>query len=220
MNTLKIMLVDDHPLFRKGLSSLINAEPKCSVIADVASPSEAIEVIRNQELDFVIVDLSLGNYDGLELIKNIQAINKDIRILVMSMHDERYYAERAIKAGAKGYVMKDQAGKVVIQAIQSVMKGNIWLSDKEKARIHDYMAERDSLQTGEEWLASMSKLSDRQLQIFNLIGKGLGTIEIAGSLQVSTKTVDTHKEHIKQKLHCGSTQELRQLAIEWAKHVP
>lgn len=138
-------------------------------------------------------------------------------ILVLSMHDERYYAERVLKAGARGYIMKEEAGSQVIDAIKTVLTGKIWLSDAERQREEDNNISFDGKkETSAE--DNISSLSDRQLQIFTLIGKGLGTVEIAAKLNLSTKTIDTHKEHIKIKLHCNTSQELRQLAIEWTSH--
>ena len=132
------------------------------------------------------------------------------------MHDERYYAERALKAGAKGYIMKAEAETSVINAIRTVVDGKIYLSDKEKARIEDFNSGKEM--EVEDTLSSVSNLSDRQLQIFSLIGKGLGTVEIASKLNLSIKTIDTHKENIKVKLHCASSAELRQMAIEWTRN--
>ena len=135
-------------------------------------------------------------------------IRPETKILVLSMHDERYYAERALKAGARGYIMKEEAETSVMIAIETVMSGQIYLSDQERRRMNDYATENNSI----------SDLSDRQLQIFSLIGKGYGTVEIAEKLNLSIKTIDTHKENIKSKLHCSSSAEMRQMAIEWSKN--
>ena len=133
------------------------------------------------------------------------------------MHDERFYAERALKAGAKGYIMKAEAENQVINAIQTVMNNEIYLSENEKKRIKE-LSKNDKGKDSEEPFDLISLLSDRQLQIFTLIGKGLGTVDIANKLNLSIKTIDTHKENIKIKLHCGSSAELRQMAIEWTSH--
>jgi DNA-binding NarL/FixJ family response regulator len=162
------------------------------------------------------MDLNLGNEDGLDLIKDMKIYNPDVVVLVLSMHDERYYSERVLLAGAKGYIMKHETGTKVISAIKTVMSGDVYLSASEQERLFEYMTD-ESLDEGKEWLPSMQKLSDRQFQIFTLIGKGLGTLEIAAQLNISPKTIDAHKEHIKMKLHCNSSQELRQLAIAWTK---
>ena len=174
--------------------------------------NEALSLLDKETPDLAIVDLNLGQEDGLELIKDILIIHPHTKILVLSMHDERFYAERALKAGAKGYIMKAEAETQVINAIKTVTSGEIYLSDEEKKRIKELS--RGSSETGNKF-DTITTLSDRQLQIFTLIGKGLGTVEIASKLNLSIKTIDTHKENIKAKLHCASSAELRQMAIEW-----
>jgi two-component system response regulator NreC len=210
-----VLVVDDHPLFSTGLANLIDAQPQYRVVGEARSAAEAVEIQRVSRPMFAIVDLNLGDEDGLELIRQLLSRDPDLLVLVLSMHDERFYAERALSAGAKGYIMKEEVGSQVLDAVKTILSGQIWLSESERQRIRDY-EEEEGLCHGEDWYASVDKLSDRQLHIFSLIGKGLGTLEIAARLDLSTKTIDTHKEHIKQKLHCHSTQELRQLAIEWA----
>ena len=207
-----VIIIDDHPLFSRGLSQLIETQRDYKVIGMAKNRNEALTLLDNTTPDLAIVDLNLGQEDGLELIKDIIVIHPQTKILVLSMHDERFYAERAIKAGAKGYIMKEEAESQVINAIKTVTSGDIYLSEKEKNRIKE-LAE-GSPDSGE--LSDLiSTLSDRQLQIFTLVGKGLGTVEIAKKLNLSIKTIDTHKENIKAKLHCASSAELRQMAIEW-----
>lgn len=218
MPVTNVLLVEDHPLFSKGLAQLIDAQPSYKVVAEAINSAQALELLEKTAPSLAIVDLNLGDEDGLNLIKDLKARSPDLVILVLSMHDERYYAERALRAGARGYIMKEEAGNKVIDAIKTVMAGKIWLSETERERLFDYMTGGNAIKEGKDWFASVSKLSDRQLQIFTLIGKGLGTVEIASKLNLSTKTIDTHKEHIKLKLHCGSSQELRQLAIEWVNN--
>jgi DNA-binding NarL/FixJ family response regulator len=210
-----VLIVEDHPIFSKGLAQLIGAQPGFTVVGEARNGAEALSLLVAKEPSLVILDLNLGDEDGLSLIKDIKSRAPDAVILVLSMHDERYYAERAIRSGAAGYIMKEAAGTKVLDAIRTVVSGGVWLSDAERSRLEGYAASPDAATPDADWLASISKLSDRQLQIFSLIGKGLGTVEIAAKLDLSTKTIDTHKEHIKAKLHCGSTQELRQLAVEW-----
>lgn len=212
------MIVEDHPLFSKGLAQLIEAQDNYTVIGEASTAAQALSLLEEKNPQLAVVDLNLGDDDGLELIKTMKASVPELIILVLSMHDERYYAERALRAGAKGYIMKEEAGNKVIDAIHTVMSGKIWLSETERERILDYSTGHSTFANGSDWLASIKKLSDRQLQIFTLIGKGLGTIEIATKLKLSPKTIDSHKEHIKLKLHCSSSQELRQLAIEWLNH--
>lgn len=205
-----VFIIDDHPLFSRGLAQLIETQKSLKVIGTAKDRSEALDIISKSSPDLAIVDLNLGQEDGLELIKDILSFKPQTKILVLSMHDERFYAERAIKAGASGYIMKEEAESQVINAIQTVINGDIYLSEKEKERISNL--DKDS---SEKSFDTISELSDRQLQIFTLIGKGLGTVEIATKLNLSIKTIDTHKENIKAKLHCASSAELRQMAIEW-----
>ena len=207
-----VIIIDDHPLFSRGLSQLIETQKDYKVIGMAKDRNEALSLLDSTSPDLAIVDLNLGQEDGLELIKDILVIHPQTKILVLSMHDERFYAERALKAGAKGYIMKEEAETQVINAIKTVTSGDIYLSENEKNRLQELSEgkhdENDRFDT-------ISSLSDRQLQIFTLVGKGLGTVEIAKKLNLSIKTIDTHKENIKAKLHCASSAELRQMAIEW-----
>lgn len=207
-----VIIIDDHPLFSRGLSQLIESQRDYKVIGMAKNRNEALTLLDSTTPDLAIVDLNLGQEDGLELIKDIIVIHPQTKILVLSMHDERFYAERAIKAGAKGYIMKEEAESQVINAIKTVNSGEIYLSENEKNRLKE-LAEGDAKPNGLS--DSINTLSDRQLQIFTLVGKGLGTVEIAKKLNLSIKTIDTHKENIKAKLHCASSAELRQMAIEW-----
>jgi DNA-binding NarL/FixJ family response regulator len=213
MRQISIIIVDDHPLFSKGLSSLITRESHYTVTGEAGSSKEALELVRTQNPDMAIVDLRLGDEDGLEVIKQLKALQPGLMVLVLSMLDERYFAERALNAGSNGYIMKTEPGTEVMEAVKTVLAGGTYLSGAERNRLLEY----NPCEAGEEPFGSIGKLSNRQLQIFTLIGKGLGTLEIAAQLNISTKTVDAHKENLKLRLHCGSAQELRQLAIEWAK---
>ncbi len=212
-----VLIIDDHPLFSRGLAQLIETQKAYKVTGMAKDRMEAISMINDLKPNLAIVDLNLGQEDGLELIKDILVMQPKTIVLVLSMHDERFYAERALKAGAKGYIMKEEAESQVINAIQTVMGGGIYLSENEKQRLKD-ISNPDSNKGGEEPFDLISSLSDRQLQIFTLIGKGLGTVDIASKLNLSIKTIDTHKENIKIKLHCASSAELRQMAIEWTSH--
>ncbi len=215
MPQLSVIIVDDHPLFSKGLAQLVESQSLYCVAGEATDSAAALSLVEEKRPSLAIVDLDLGDEDGLELIKNMKALSPELTVLVLSMHEERYYAERALRAGAKGYIMKEEAASKVLDAIKTVMSGKTWLSERERERIFGMMS--SSPRDGGSPLASISSLSDRQLQIFKYIGKGLGTVEIAARLNLSSKTIDTHKEHIKEKLRCGTTQELRQLAIEWVK---
>ncbi|MDR1216733.1 MAG: response regulator transcription factor [Treponema sp.] len=217
MNIIKILIVDDHPLFSRGLASLILSKPMYKVVAEATNSAEALKIMREEKPNLAIVDLNLGDENGLDLIASMMAIDEKLIILVLSMHDERYYSERVLRLGAKGFIMKDEAGNKVLEAIKRVLDGKIYLSKAEVERISE-AATLDNVKVSKEWYASVRKLSDRQFEIFSLLGKGYGTVEIAAKLNLSTKTIDTHKEHIKLKLHCSSAQELRQLAVEWASY--
>jgi DNA-binding NarL/FixJ family response regulator len=213
------MIIDDHPLFSRGLAQLIETQSSYKVNGMAKDRKEALGMLEKVKPNLAIVDLNLGQEDGLELIKDISVINPSTKVLVLSMHDERFYAERALKAGARGYIMKQEAESQVINAIQTVMEGKIYLSERELERIKDLSKNDKSIKREKrEPYDTISLLSDRQLQIFTLIGKGLGTVDIASKLNLSIKTIDTHKENIKVKLHCSSSAELRQMAIEWASH--
>ena len=214
MPVTNVAIIEDHPIFSKGLTQLINTHEGFFVIGEATCCSGAMALVESKHPDLVIVDLNLGDEDGLELIKNFKAIYPSLAILVLSMHDERYYAERVLRAGARGYIMKEEAGIRVIEAIETVMSGKIWLSEAEREHMFSSMASTVIVDTETNHKSLISKLSDRQLQILNLIGKGLGTVEISTKLNLSAKTVGTHKEHIKQKLGCASIQELRHLAIK------
>ena len=193
-----VLIIDDHPLFSRGLSQLIETQKDYKVTGIAKDHDEAIKMLNELSPDLAIVDLNLGQEDGLELIKDILALKPQTKILVLSMHDERYYADRALKAGAKGYIMKEEAESNVSTAINTVMQGKIYLSEAEQKR-HDELALNKNSNNNSEPIDLVSTLSDRQLQIFTLLGKGLGTVEIA------------------EKLNCESAAELRKMAIEWTK---
>lgn len=211
-----VLIIDDHPLFSRGLSQLIETQKDYKVTGIAKNHDEAIKMLNELSPDLAIVDLNLGQEDGLELIKDILALKPQTKILVLSMHDERYYADRALKAGAKGYIMKEEAESNVSTAINTVMQGKIYLSEAEQKR-HDELALNKNSNNNSEPIDLVATLSDRQLQIFTLLGKGLGTVEIAEKLKLSIKTIDTHKENMKEKLNCESAAELRKMAIEWTK---
>ena len=214
---LKVMIVEDHPLFSKGLASLIMSKSGYLVVGEAPNLTEAKALAEREKPDLAIVDINLGNENGMDFIPWLKSRDPGIVILVLSMYEERYYSERILRLGARGYIMKDEAGNKVLDAIKTVMAGKVYLSDTERERIFEAMT-GENIWDGKDWAMSVRKLSDRELQIFSFLGKGLGTIEIAAKLNLSTKTIDTHKEHIKLKLHCNSSQELRQLAIEWSSH--
>lgn len=215
MPVTKILIVDDHPLFSMGLAALIGSRPVYCVVGVAKNSSEALEILRSKKPHLVALDLDLGDENGMDLIPAIKAFDADIAILALSMHDERYYSERVLGLGAQGYIMKDEAADKVLDAIKTVVAGKVYLSDSERKRIAEAI-NTGNIQDNQDKFACVQKLSNRQIQIFTLIGKGFGAIEIANKLNLSVKTVDTHKENIKLRLHCASSYELRQLAVEWA----
>lgn len=218
MQTASILIVDDHPVFVQGFAQLIESRNRYHIAGTAINSHDALRILEDRQPDLVIVDLNLGDEDGLALIEEIRKQNKETRILVFSMHEERYYSERVLQLGAHGYVMKIAPMEDVFLAIQTVLEGKTYLSEAEHARLLEYAVTESNLQGKEARFASIDELSTRQLQVFTLLGKGAGTIEIAAQLQLSRKTVDKHKENIKARLHCSTSQDLRQLAIEWVRH--
>jgi DNA-binding NarL/FixJ family response regulator len=209
----KVLVVDDHPIVREGLADLINKEKDVVVCGWAENIPQALKSIKVLKPDIVTVDISLENVSGLELIKDIKVRFPDLPILALSMHEESYYAERALRAGAKGYLTKREATKKVIEAIRRVLDGQLYLSEKMKEEL------LHSLLTGNTRNAESSpidRLTDRELQVFSLLGQGRGTRQIAEQLYVSVKTVDTYRSRIKEKLNLTSSSQLLQLAFQWA----
>jgi DNA-binding NarL/FixJ family response regulator len=215
--SIRILIVEKHPLFSKGLVSLITATPGFSVAGEASNIADALKIAEKEKPHLVTVEINLGDENGMDLIPQLKAINPEIVILMLSMYDERYYTERILRLGARGYIMKTESCDNVMQAIKTVMAGKVYLSENERDRVFQAMT-GESSRGVRDWATSLRKLSDRELQVFSLIGKGFGTIEIASRFNLSTKTIDTHKEHIKLKLHCNTSLELRQLAIEWSNN--
>ena len=209
----RIVIVDDHPVLRRGLAALIESEPDLAVCGEAATCREALEVIRESRPDLAIVDLALGEEDGLGLIKYLRARHPEIPALVLSMHDESVYAERALKAGAQGYVTKQQLDEALLTAIRRVLDGKRYMSENVQARLAEKFVGGRSLDTG----SPLAALSDRELQVFRLIGQGRTTRQIAEALKLSVKTVESHREHIKRKLTLHSSAELAQRATQWVE---
>ena len=207
----RIVIVDDHPLFRKGLEQLIHSEDGFAVCGEANNAPEAMDVIRKLNPDLAIVDLSLPGANGIELIKNIRAEFSKLPILVLSMHDESLYALRALRAGAEGYVMKHEAMTNVIQAIREVFSGRPYLSPAMAAQVITKFAHRQA----EGEADAVERLSDRELEILELIGKGNDVRQIAKVLHLSPKTVETHRSHIKDKLDLKNSREVARFALQW-----
>ena len=210
----KIVLVDDHPVMRKGLVLTLDAEMDLSVIGQMSSAEEAMEEVERLEPDLAIIDISLPGMSGMELVKHLQARMPDLRTLVVSRHDESLYAERAIRAGARGYIMKLEAGDVIVKAVRHVMDGGIYVSDEINERLLLSMAAG-----GRERISQspLEVLSDRELEVFELTGRGTGTRDIAERLHLSVKTVESYRARIKKKLNLESATELMQHAVQWVE---
>jgi DNA-binding NarL/FixJ family response regulator len=207
----KVLLVDDHPLVREWLANLINEQHDLRVCGEASNAPQAFQMIGVEKPDIVIVDLSLEGGSGIDLIKNIKPAHPDVAMIVLSMHDESLYAERALRAGARGYIMKREATKKILQAIRSVLDGKLYISDK----ISDAMAEKfvDGRPTAAT--SPVEQLSDRELEVFQLLGRGYSTRQIADHLHVGFKTVQTYSARIKEKLNLDNITQLLHEAIRW-----
>ncbi len=209
----KVLIVDDHPILREGISQLINQEEDLTVCGSVEDAYQGLDAIEKLKPSVVIVDISLKGMNGIELIKNIKTRYVKLPILVLSMHDESLYAERVLRAGARGYIMKQEATGKVLIAIRKVLKGEIYVSEKIAARMLEKCVDGGS----EKGTSPLDLLSDRELEVFQLIGKGCGTRQIAKELHLSIKTVETYREHIKQKMKLENATELVRHAVQWVE---
>ncbi len=207
----KLLIVDDHPMMRTGLGQLIDNEPDLVVAAEADNAAQAQAAVMKQKLDLVLLDISLPDKNGLELIKDLRALKPDLAILVVSMHDETLYAERVLRAGARGYIMKQEGGKKFLLAMRKVLAGGIYVSEKMASRI----LETFSGQASGAPASPVARLSDREFEVFQLIARGSDTGAIAGQLHVSVKTVEAHRVHIKEKLQLKTANDLVRYAVRW-----
>jgi DNA-binding NarL/FixJ family response regulator len=209
----KIFLVDDHPMVREHLTALIQREPDLEVCGEAADAPAALALISQREVDLVILDISLKHSHGLELLKDLKALRPHLPVLVLSMHDESLYAERALRAGATGYITKQEATVSVLSAIRKVLEGQVYLSEPMSARMVKRM-----VGGGKPDAASpLDALTDRELEIYQMIGRGLGTRQIAEELRVGIKTVESYRARIREKLNLADGNELLQHAIHWVQ---
>ncbi|HEY7088217.1 MAG TPA: response regulator transcription factor [Tepidisphaeraceae bacterium] len=208
----RVLIVEDHAVVLEGLATLIDDEPDFKVVGGAENAEEALKLVSQVKPDVVIVDIALGETSGLDLIKQLHDDRPSMPLLALSMHDESLYAERALRAGAKGYIMKKEARKKVMDALRQVLGGEIYVSEKVALRMAHKLVDRQSSKGG----SVLEQLSDREFEIFNLIAHGVGPTEIANRLQVSVKTVETHRERIKQKLDLKTGQALTRFAVEWS----
>ena len=208
--TRKVMIVDDHPILREGLAQLINEQGDLSVCGQFEDSASAFDALESLQPELALVDISLKGSSGVELLKNLKAKYPEIRVLILSMHDESLYAERVLRAGASGYIMKQEATEKVLGAIRKVLAGEIYLSEKMNAKLMHQLITGRNHGNG----SIMERLSDRELEVFGLIGQGRGTREIAEQLNLSVKTVESHRAHIKEKLDLKTATELVHRAIQ------
>ncbi len=207
------LVVDDHPVFRQGLVALIKSSDGYQVCAEAGSAAEAQEALQHAVPDIALVDISLVGQNGLDLVRTLKASHPSTLILIISMHDEVVYAERALKAGARGYVMKQEAASVMLDAIQTVLSGKIYVSAAMRDRLLETMFNRRE----ENEAPSVERLSDRELEVLERIGQGYGAGEIAKMLNLSVKTVNAYRDHIKEKLQVDGAGDLRRFAVKWVQ---
>ena len=209
----RIFIVDDHPMMRQGLVQLIGAETDLAICGEAENAERALDAINSLKPDLVLADISLPGKNGLELIKDFQALQPGLPVLVISMHDESLYAGRVLRAGGRGYIMKQEGGKKLMQAIRQVLEGKIYVSEKMSADILEtfsgHRAGTDS--------SPVEKLTDREFEVFQLIAQGKGTRDIAQKLHLSVKTVEVHRANIKAKLKLKSASELIRYAVRWSE---
>ncbi len=205
----RILIVDDHPLVRTGFAQLIGDCPDLEVCGEAGDMAEALKQIEATSPDLAIIDLSLAGGSGIDLIERIKSRDKQVLMLVASMHDETLYAERVLAAGARGYINKQEAQERIIQAIRQVLSGKVYLSQQMTDRLLSGMVDANQDKR------DIDSLSNRELQVFELIGRGVATSQMAEQLNLSVKTIETHQAHIKKKLGLGSAHELNQRAIRW-----
>lgn len=208
-----VFLVDDHPMMRHGLAMVINQQRDITVSGEAGNAREAMERIALAKPDIAVVDISLEGKSGLEMIKDLQIMYPEIPVLVMSMHDEALYAERVLRAGGRGYVMKKAGGEAMLQAIRQVLSGHIYLSEKMSARILELFTGPRSAKNR----SPIETLTDREFEVFQLIGHGRTTRDIGEQLHISAKTVDVYRQHIKEKLNISSAIALIQHAVRWVE---
>lgn len=207
----RVLVVDDHPIVRQGLALLINQESDLLVCGEAEEATGAMNVLASVKPDILILDISLNGPDGIDLLKNVRSSHPTLPVLILSMHDESIYAERALRAGANGYIMKQEATEKVLIALRRILSGEIYVS----GRIANSMLEHYVHGTNHSPQSSVSELTDRELEVFRLIGEGHGTRQIADELHLSVKTVESYQAHIKEKLCLRSARELVQHAVQW-----
>ena len=212
----RVFVVDDHPIVRQGLSQLINREPDLMVCGEAEDARTALDAIIPSKPDILIVDVSLEGPDGIDLLKTIRSRDAKLPVLILSMHDESLYAERALRAGANGYIMKQEATDRVLIAIRQILAGEVYVSERMAQKmVHQFIG-----RSGVARRSAIEELTDRELEVFRLIGQGHGTRQIAEELHLSVKTVESYYAHIKEKLSLKNARELVQHAVQWVTSQP
>ncbi|MGE5194151.1 MAG: response regulator [Deltaproteobacteria bacterium] len=210
-STTRIVIVDDHPLVREGLIGLLAAQSDFAVCGEASGVAEARQIVADSKPDVAIVDLTLSDGSGLELIKELRANHPEVRLLVLSMHDESLYAERALRAGALGYVSKHEASRTIVQAVRTILSGKLYLSPN----MTELVVQRAFVAGADLSRPAVDRLTEREREVFELIGQGLSSRQIAVKLEISPKTIETHREHIKEKLELTTSTELTRYAVQW-----
>lgn len=208
----RVVLIDDHPIMRHGLAQLIRAEDGLDVVGEAGSAREGLEVVRKLKPDLAVIDLTLPDKNGLELVKDIRAALPSTQCLVLSMHDETLYGERSLRAGARGYVMKEEAADQLVTAIHKVLTGGLYVSETLNVRMLEQVSGASRAKA-----TGMDSLTDRELEILTLVGKGVATKNIAAQLSISARTVEAHRAHIKEKLGITDGAALVRYAVQWVE---
>lgn len=207
---IRILIVDDHPLVRQGLVGLLAAERDFEICGEASGAAEARELAAEVRPDVAIIDLTLNDGNGLELVKELHALTSGMKLVVLTMHDESLFAERALRAGAVGYVSKHEASRTIIHAVRTVLSGRLYLS----RRMTEQMVQR-AVGAGDDVRSPLERLTDREIEVFEMIGQGLTSRQVARRLNLSPKTVETHREHLKEKLDLKNSNELTKHAVQW-----
>ena len=207
----RILIVDDHPMMRTGLAQLIDNEGDLKVCAEADNAGQAIDLVSKEKFDLALLDISLPGKNGLEVLKDFRSLRPEMPVLVVSMHDEMIYAERVLRAGGRGYIMKQEGGEKFLAAIRQVLSGQIYVSKNMSSRILEIFSGRQAESSG----SPVQKLSDREFEVFQLIGQGVGTRAIADQLHLSVKTVEVHRANIKEKLGVKTATDLVRFAVRW-----
>lgn len=211
----RVLLIDDHPIVRQGLALLIDREPDLSVCGEAEGSHTAFHAVATLHPDIVVLDISLSGPDGLDVLKEIRTKTQNLPVLILSMHDESIYAERAMRAGANGYIMKQEATDKVLVAIRRILQGEVYLSE----RLTNTMLQQFVRGASPVKSSPLVNLTDRELEVFRLIGEGHATRQIADQLHLSVKTIESYQAHIKEKLALRNARELVQHAIEWTMNL-